>query len=546
MRQFALFINEQVRGPHAESEILGMIDRGEVTGETLCAPAGSTEWEPLSNHFSFGSGLKVNRSRQPEATAEVRADVDVEQRRKLLIYGLADSVTIDQFDHGQAQSMIEAHEAKVRARISRHRWAGVIGMALGLMAGAYAGLRTGADRPLAAASESILGREDRMPAKLRELDHELAQFDRLRDSTAKAVFAKPVGGVPAAGVLTARLKQDPARGFRTSGQVSLAPLTEKAARWKASVDGGFRLILLPAPIPQAVADKATAQSEILDIVLSPMLAPAAFEELREELARGFPELAGNPDSERLKAELRQMKTSDLPATAARVEARASMASSNSATADWARSLSAFAVRIRALQERIRINVDMKARRKAWSDFSAGAGAELAAWALASGGLEIAPGADGSFRIDEGPKLSEADVAKRMLIVTRINGEPVHLPWGSPFLILGELRSEALPAEHFLLREKYKVVGKPVTGGRPHAAQLRVGGKELTVERRSPRWHYLSLAREKDLDVIHLLVDEATQAKYAPDDVVPASEILKGEIFLKPTESAAPPNLAAAP
>ncbi|MFM7208248.1 MAG: DUF4339 domain-containing protein, partial [Verrucomicrobiota bacterium] len=64
MRQFALFINDQVRGPHTEAEIDAMIARGDVTAETLCAPAGSTEWEPLSNHFSFGSKLKVNRGRQ--------------------------------------------------------------------------------------------------------------------------------------------------------------------------------------------------------------------------------------------------------------------------------------------------------------------------------------------------------------------------------------------------------------------------------------------------------------------------------------------------
>lgn len=546
MRQFALFINDQVRGPHTEAEIDAMIARGDVTAETLCAPAGSTEWEPLSNHFSFGSRLKVNRGRQAEPTAERREDVDLEQRRKLLIYGLADSVNIDQFDRSQAQAMIDAHEAKVRARITRHRWAGIGGLALGLAFGAYAGLRTGADRPLTGAAETIIGRDEKISAQLRGLDREVAQFAKLRDTVASIAFTKPAGGTPALGVITARLKSDPSRSFRTTGQVSLAPLTEKAARWKAAVDGGLKVVLLPAPMPQAMAGKAAAQAEILDVVLSPMLEGSKFEELKEELVRGFPELTGSPESDRLKADVRQMKISELAATATRVEARASLAASNSSTAEWARNLRDFATRVRGLQDRIRINVDMQARRKLWSDFNAGAGSDLAAWVLASGGKEFTPGADGVFIMDEGPRLSEAEAAKRMLVVTRINGDPVHLTWGSPFLILGELRSEALPADHFLLNEKYKVVDKPVTGGRLFAAKLRVGGKELVVERRSPRWHFLTLAREKDPDVIHLLVDEATHGRHSAGDTVPAADIIKGEIFLKLSESAVPPLLTPVP
>lgn len=546
MRQFALFINEQVRGPHAEAEILEMIARGDVTAETLCAPAGSTEWEPLSNHFSFGSRLKVNRGRQAETAGEGREDVDLEQRRKLLIYGLADSVTIDQFDRSQAQALIDAHEAKVRARITRHRWAGVGGLALGLALGAYAGLRTVADRPLTGAAETIIGKDEKVSAQLRGLDREVTQFAKLRESVGAIVFARPAGGTPALGVLTARLKSDPSRSFRTTGQVSLAPLTEKAARWKAAVDGELKVILLPAPMPQAVAEKAAAQAEVLDVVLSPMMESAKFEELKEELVRGFPELTGSSESDRLKADVRQMKTSDLSAIATRVEARASFAASNSSTAEWARNLKGFAARVRALQDRIRINVDMQARRRTWSDFNAGTGAELAAWVLASGGKEIAPKADGAFVLDEGPRLSEGEAAKRMLIVTRINGDPVHLLWGSPFLIVGDLKSEALPADHFLLSEKYKVVEKPVMGGRLLAAKLRVGGKELAVERRSPRWHFLSLAREKDPDVIHLLVDEATHGRYSAGDPVPAADILKGEIYLKLSESAVPPILTPVP
>ena len=546
MRQFALFINDQVRGPHTEAEIAEMIARGELTAATLCAPAGSTEWEPLSNHFSFGSKLKVNRSRKDNEESSERDGVNVDQRRKLLVYGLADSVTIDQFDFAQAQAMIDAHEGKIRARIKRHRVAGVLGLLCGLALGLYAGLRTSADRPLTAATEQILGTDDKVTAQVRSLDREVMLFERLKVSVAAATFTKPMGGSPATGVLAARLRQDPARGFRTTSTVSLAPLAEKAGQWKASLGTEPKIILLPAAMPQKVAEKVAAQSAALDVVLSPRLQSEKLEELREQVVRSFPELPGNADSDKLRNDARQVKLNGLGPLAARTEALAASAATNSATARWAGELRAFAARVREVQDRNRVNVDLDARRKLWSDHNKGPGSEVVAWVLASGATEVSPGADGSFTLDETPRLDETVAATRILISTRINGDPVLLPWGSPFLILGVLKSEPHTLDHFLRSEKYKIVDKPVAGGRLYAAKQRVGGKELSIERRSPRWHYLSLARDKDPDSIHLLVDEAVFNRHKTGEIMPASEILKGEIFMRPAESVAPAILNPVP
>jgi hypothetical protein len=544
MRQFALFINDQVRGPHSETEIAEMIARGELTADTLCAPAGSTEWEPLSNHFSFGSKLKVNRARKEEASeAEERADVDVDQRRRLLVYGLADSVSIDQLDRAQAQAMIDDHERKLRARIARHRWAGLAGLIGGLALGAYFGLRTWADRPFVAAADAILKPEEKPLSQARNLDREVAQFAKLKETVEGLVFARPAGGALAGPVLSARIKPDPARSFRITGHANLAPLAERVGKWKISLDPGVKAIVLPSPMPQAIADKVTAQSAVLETVLSPMLDQAGFETLRNELLRSLPELPGNPDSDKLRNDLRQIRVNELETAAKRVEFRAAQASANPATKAWGAELKAYGERIRELHDRVRINVDPEARRRMWSDFNAGPGAELAAWALAVGGKEIPLGNDGGFTLEEVAKLDEAAASRQILVVTRINGDPVHLPWGSPFMIHRELRSEPLTVEHFLLRERYKVVDKPVSGDRRLAAKLRVGGRELSIERRSPRWHFLSLAREKDSDSVLLLVDERTFESYKVGQEVPMSVILKGEVFMRPAESAIPPILS---
>ncbi len=544
MRQFALFINDQVRGPHSETEIAEMVARGELTADTLCAPAGSTEWEPLSNHFSFGSKLKVNRARKEEtAETEKRTDVDMDQRRRLLVYGLADSVSIDQLDRAQAQAMIDDHERKLRARIARHRWAGLAGLIGGLALGAYFGLRTWADRPFVAAADAILKPEENPLNQARNLDREVAQFAKLKETVEGLVFARPAGGALAGPVLSARIKPDPARSFRITGHASLAPLAERVGKWKISLDPGVKVIVLPSPMPQAIADKVTAQSAVLETVLSPMLDQAGFETLRNELLRSLPELPGNPDSEKLRNDLRQIRVNELETAAKRVEFRASQASANPATKTWGVELKAYGERIRELHDRVRINVDPEARRRMWSEFNAGPGAELAAWALAVGGKEIPLGNDGGFTLEEVAKLDEAAASRQILVITRINGDPVHLPWGSPFMIHRELRSEPLTVEHFLLRERYKVVDKPVSGDRRLAAKLRVGGRELSIERRSPRWHFLSLAREKDSDSVLLLVDERTHENYKVGQEVPMSVILKGEVFMRPAESAIPPILS---
>ena len=112
MRHFALFIDNEVRGPLSEYQVQDLISAGTATAETLCAPAGSTEWEPLSNHFTFGSTLKLNRAPAVERTAEeaeAQANrLDPDTRRLLLMYGLADAATVDQLSPAQAETALTA------------------------------------------------------------------------------------------------------------------------------------------------------------------------------------------------------------------------------------------------------------------------------------------------------------------------------------------------------------------------------------------------------------------------------------------------------
>ena len=203
MRHFALFIANEVRGPLSEYEVQDLIAAGTATAETLCAPAGSTAWEPLSNHFTFGSTLKLNRAPAVERTAEeteAQANrLDPELRRNLLMYGLADGATVDQLAPAQAESALAARIAEIKSRRRAHQAAGLGAFLAALALGAYLGL---GDTPVATLLGQAAGTWSKEDPKVTEqskrLETDLANFEKLRGDAAAAVFAPPAGDTPPA------------------------------------------------------------------------------------------------------------------------------------------------------------------------------------------------------------------------------------------------------------------------------------------------------------------------------------------------------------
>jgi len=139
MRQFALFINNEVKGPLTEYEVQDLIQSGEVTADTLCAPLGSEDWQPLSTQFTFGSGLKLSRRanevRDDDNAEPATPRLDPDLRRQLLLYGLADAATVDQVAPAQATVLIAQIETTLRQKIFAHRVVAVACLALGLVGG---------------------------------------------------------------------------------------------------------------------------------------------------------------------------------------------------------------------------------------------------------------------------------------------------------------------------------------------------------------------------------------------------------------------------
>ncbi|MEY2750270.1 MAG: hypothetical protein RLZZ550_241 [Verrucomicrobiota bacterium] len=564
MRHFALFIDNEVRGPLSEYEVQDLIAAGTATAETLCAPAGSTAWEPLSNHFTFGSTLKLNRAPAVERTAEeteAQANrLDPELRRNLLMYGLADGATVDQLAPAQAESALAARLAEIKSRRRVHQAAGLGAFLAALALGAFLGL---GDTPVATLLGQAAGTWSKEDPKVTEqskrLETDLANFEKLRGDAAAAVFAPPAGGTPAQPALLGRLRLAEGSRFNVSGGVDTAPLAGLVGKWNVKLDPATRLFLLPAAMPPEQAAKVEEQSRVLDVILSPLMDDAGFESLRQETVRNFPDLPGVPEAGRLKTEVENMKLAELKVMVDRVEFRARACEQQGTTAnlagssaqqaavlrEWAPKLRVFAAQLRELHHRLQININPAARGKLWSEFNAGPGAELAAWVLGANAKEVKVDAQGSFVIAETGKLDGASAAGRLLATTQINNDTVYLAWGSKFLTCRDLASVEIPKEQLLAREEYKVVDKPVTGGRRCVAKGRVGGRELTIERTSPQWRFLTVAREKDADSLVVGVDAATYDKFAVGQVVPFETLAGLQVFARPVESTIPTPLSAA-
>jgi len=556
MRQFALFIENEVKGPHTEYEIQDMISAGQVGPDTLCAPAGSEAWEPLSAHFAFGSGLKLARrevAADADATTEPslpRLDPDV--RRRMLVYGLADAATVDQVSSAQADTLIAQTESRIRRLLATWKIAAAAGLAAGAAGGWLALSAPMAQEALGKVADTAAVDD---PASLRRwgrAQDEARRFAKGSTDALAAPFAAPEGGVDATATLLGRLVVDEERAHIVTGRVipSAEALVAPLAAHGISLGESVAVLRFAADIPEAQLALATRQAATLALVLSPLMDQSGFAKELEAVLAGFPESADIPESARLRAELSGIRIADLPAAIDKVRFRADAAekiakgtgpklgqASTGAYAEWAVRLRELAEALSALRDRIRINVNPAARGEVWSEFNRGPGAELAAWALANARETLETDKDGAFRVEFAPALKPETASRRLLVRLRIQEDTVYLPWDSLFAKVDGLASERIPNATFLAKESYRVVGKSEVGGRRLIHRGEVGGRTLVVSRESPRWHYLSVGRERDTEPLLFRVSAERFARAETGQPIPIEELARLPFHTKLAESA---------
>lgn len=544
MRHFSLLIGNETRGPLTEAEVSAMIAEGVLTADTPCMPEGAQDWAPLSDHFKFGVTLRLKRTKpvSTEAEEEIAATrLDPDTRRRLLLYGLAEPASVDTFTQVQAMLAIADHEKNVASTNRLHRVVGLAALITMIGGGALLGLSRGFGGDALAFCGGLFVKEEvNARTSLLVLRSEIGQFAELKSRAERAVFEKPRGGSPGFNVIASRLRIDPYTSFSLSGQVDTSPLTRKIAAWGLKLDADRRVyVLREAPSPRA-SELLTAQSAVLDDVLSPALDEAGFAQLFAETMSTFPS-AGFPEAGRLRVEAEGMRMSALKIFIDRVDFRAQAASTQSAQKAWSAELLAFSGRLKALQAKVHALTAPAARQQRWSTFNSGQGAELAAWMLTSGAKDVRLNPDGTFVVTAVSGIN-SDSLNQVIVSVRIAGDTVFFPWNSKHLGTGKWTSEPMAKAFLIERERYKVTDKVTVGGRTYYANLQTATHRFVYTRLSPRWRYLALARDTDKDMVYALVDEKTYAAASRGATITPAELAKFSLFLAAEESVRPEGL----
>ncbi|PAZ05108.1 MAG: hypothetical protein CAK86_04125 [Opitutia bacterium AMD-G1] len=544
MRHFSLLIGNETRGPLTEAEIMAMIAEGTLTADMLCAPEGSPDWVPLSDHFKFGVTLKLRRTKavSTEVEEEIAATrLDPDTRRRLLLYGLAEPANVDTFTQVQAMLALADHEKKITSTQRLHRGVGYAALIAMVGGGALLGLSRGFGGDALAFCGSLFVKEElNARTSLAILRSELSQFAEIKTRAERAVFEKPLGGSPGFNVIASRLNIDPHSSFSLRGQVDTAPLTRKIAGWGLKLDDDRRVYVLREAPSAKAAELLGAQAAVLDEVLSPTLEEAGFAQLFAEVMNTFP-AASFTEAGRLRKEAEGLRMSALKMFIDRVDFHAQAASSQSAQKAWSGQLLAFSERLKALQAKVYALTSPVARRKRWSEFNSGQGAELAAWMLTSGAKEVRVNPDGTFVISEISGIN-SDSLNLVIVSARIAGDTVFLPWNSKHLGTSKWTSEPMAKAFLIDRERYKVSDKVTVGGRTFYASLQTATHRFVTTRTSPQWRYLALARDTDKDRIFALVDDKTYAAASKGATITPAELAKFNLYLRAEESVRPDGL----
>jgi hypothetical protein len=128
MRNFHLLLGQEVSAALPEAEVARMLAEGEVTPAQPCILAGEDTWRTVGDFFPSGSGLKVRTAKPPASATEQMSTanrIDERTLRRLLVYGLADAITIDGFTQTQAVKAITERERSLRREWLVHRTAQV-------------------------------------------------------------------------------------------------------------------------------------------------------------------------------------------------------------------------------------------------------------------------------------------------------------------------------------------------------------------------------------------------------------------------------------
>jgi hypothetical protein len=157
-QEYAVFIDNEVKGPFAAADLEAKIAAGELAPDTLVAPVGSEDWAPASQFFTFPESAFAAPESQPtdmpETLDKERPELNPLLRKRVIQLGLASATTVDEMTEVQARTAVALYEAE-RRKERKQKWLGGFGAGAGVLLVFGGLLAAGPARPLTDAIAKI-------------------------------------------------------------------------------------------------------------------------------------------------------------------------------------------------------------------------------------------------------------------------------------------------------------------------------------------------------------------------------------------------------
>lgn len=234
MKEYSLFVDDTVAGPLPQQEIEEKIKNGELPADVLIAAPGDTEWKPAKEVLNIRMGVRLSRKTEAEEqrlrdARQEKLDPDV--RKKLMLYDLADAISVDKFTSKEAAAAIADYErAQARKKYMK------IGVGIGAFALVFCGIYFTLDKVtlsginrglLAPVTEMMVAPNEEYSKTIRATANDIEALEKFREEVEALEFKMPNGGKESRREFIRRVYIPKEQSTFISGKIDATPLLTK-------------------------------------------------------------------------------------------------------------------------------------------------------------------------------------------------------------------------------------------------------------------------------------------------------------------------------
>lgn len=577
MKEYSLFIDDSIVGPLSQREIEEKIKNGELPADVPVAAPGDTEWTPAKDVFNIRSGVRLSRKTEAEEqrlrdARQEKLDPDV--RKKLMLYDLADAISVDKFSPEEAKRAIADYE-----RALAHKKYVKIGVGVGVFFLVFGGLFCALDKVtlsgvnrglLAPVTEMMVAPNEEYSNAIKSTAREIEALDKLREEINALEFKMPNGGKESRRDFIRRVYIPKEESEFISGKLNMGPLFAKILP-EGKTPGTVDIFFLPR-ISSDVRKIVKEEIDLLALLKKPLWTDEELSAKASEVL--IPELP-EPDcvkrfSGRLKAWLAKLKAEDIAEQPAywaklleqevnrqdsqgrfycpeekerlltrtpskelisklgsselkkKIENFPKDSPSKLATVRWCvQDMPLFLDKFQKFVDDNRINYSQAYRDALWKAFTDKNGSAINEQFSAASMDSFSLGEDGSFRIARGNergmclRVQVGDVVLFVPEDLRITPEDGGREEDAFSVVGGKVNRERVKPEDRLLDEQYNVVKKISVGGKTYYATGKIQRNPVKILRKSPVLNYIEVERVGQADPRSK--DTKNLCLYVPDE-----------------------------